>query len=58
LIEAVRLEIIDEHQKWFNYLETRNLISHTYNERLADKIYRHILKFPHQIDKLLKLLKK
>lgn len=30
------------------------IIAHTYNEKMADKVYRQALKFPQEIDNLLK----
>ena len=54
--EGARLEIIDNPENWFVFLDNRNLIAHTYNEKLADKIYRQVLKFPQEIDNLLKKL--
>jgi nucleotidyltransferase substrate binding protein (TIGR01987 family) len=55
--EAGRLEIIEDVEKWFEFLEHRNLIAHTYNEKIADKIYKKALNFPKEIDKLLAKLK-
>lgn len=55
--EGARLEIINNPKDWFNFLRERNLIAHTYNEKLADKIYRRAIKFPKEIDKLLAKLK-
>ncbi len=52
--EAARLEIIDNPQNWFKYLEARNFISHIYSEKMADKIYKKALKFPKEVDSLLK----
>ncbi len=57
LREAGRLELIEELEKWFEFLDNRNLISHIYNQRTADKVYKKILKFPEEVDKLLKKLK-
>ena len=54
--EVARLEIIDNPEDWFVFLDNRNLIAHTYNEKLSDQIYRKILKFPQEIDNLLKKL--
>ena len=54
--EGGRLELIEDVEKWFEFLDNRNLIAHTYNEKLADKIYRKSLKFPYEIDNLLKNL--
>jgi len=55
--EAARLELIDDPQRWFDYLRARNLIAHTYNEKLADRIYRKACKFPKELDDLLKKIK-
>jgi len=52
--EGARLEIIDNPEIWFEYLKARNLIAHTYNEKMADKIYKKSLTFPKEVDKLLK----
>jgi nucleotidyltransferase substrate binding protein (TIGR01987 family) len=52
--EAGRLEIIENVERWFKFLDKRNLITHTYNEKIADRIYRQALKFPQEIDNLLK----
>jgi len=55
--EGARLEIIDNPEVWFEYLKARNLIAHTYNEKMANKIYKKSLTFPKEIDKLLEKLK-
>ena len=54
--EGARLEIINNPEDWFEFLEARNLIAHTYNEKLANKVYQKALKFPQKIDDLLKNL--
>lgn len=54
--EGARLEIIENPKDWFEYLKARNFIAHTYNEKLADKVYREAKKFPREIDDLLKQL--
>jgi nucleotidyltransferase substrate binding protein (TIGR01987 family) len=51
--EGARLEIIDNPEDWFEFLRERNLIAHTYNEKMADRIYKTTLKFPKEVDKLL-----
>jgi len=51
--EAGRLGIIDNVEKWFEFLNNRNLITHTYNEKMADKIYDQARKFPKEVEKLL-----
>lgn len=55
--EGARLEIIDNPEIWFEYLKSRNLIAHTYNEKMADKIYKKALSFPKEVDKLLEKIK-
>ncbi len=54
--EGGRLELIENVEKWFKFLDNRNLIAHTYNEKLANKVYRKALKFPQEIDGLLESL--
>lgn len=54
--EGARLEIINNPEDWFEFLEARNLIAHTYNEKLANKVYRKASKFPQEIDDLLESL--
>lgn len=56
LREAVRLELIKNIKKWFKLLDNRNLIAHTYNEKLADRIYKATKELPPEIDNLLKNL--
>lgn len=54
--EGAKLELIENPEDWFDYLKARNLIAHTYNEKVADKIYKKALSFPKEVDKLLKKL--
>lgn len=54
--EGVRLEIIDNLESWFEFLDNRNFIAHTYNEKLADKVYKKVINFPKEIENLLKNL--
>ncbi len=54
--EAARLGLIGDVGKveeWFEYLNKRNLITHTYNEELANKIYQKVKEFPKEVDVLL-----
>lgn len=55
--EGARLEVIKNPKDWFEYSKARNLTAHTYNEKLADRIYRKAAKFPKEIDDLLKKIK-
>jgi nucleotidyltransferase substrate binding protein (TIGR01987 family) len=43
LQEAFRGNMIDDEQIWINMLNDRNQTSHTYDEDLADQIYKHIV---------------
>ncbi len=52
--EAAKLDIIDNLEKWFEFLDNRNLIAHTYDEKTANSIYRKALKFPQAVDQFLK----
>ncbi|MBU0620206.1 MAG: HI0074 family nucleotidyltransferase substrate-binding subunit [Patescibacteria group bacterium] len=52
--EAAKLDIINNPKQWFAFLDNRNLIAHTYNEKIANSIYRNALKFPQEVDKFLK----
>ncbi len=54
--EAARLGMINDPEKWFCFLDERNLIAHTYNEELADKVYQQALKFPKEVNELLEKL--
>ena len=43
--EAGKQGLIEKVEKWFEYLEARNLTSHTYDEAIADKVYTKAKKF-------------
>ncbi len=51
--QGAKAGIIDNPEKWFDFLVHRNLSVHTYNESIADKVYRRAVKFPAEADKLL-----
>lgn len=51
---AAEIGLIKNLKIWFKYLEARNLIAHTYNEKLADEVYRKAVKFSAGVDNLLK----
>lgn len=42
LIKAYQGKLISDEQKWLAMLKDRNLLSHTYEEQLADEIYERI----------------
>ncbi len=37
--EAGKQQLIENVEAWFEYLEARNLTSHTYDEKIADKVF-------------------
>ncbi|MFH1408238.1 MAG: nucleotidyltransferase substrate binding protein [Patescibacteria group bacterium] len=43
--DSVRLDLIDNPEVWFGFLEARNLVSHTYNEKQAKAVYGVAKKF-------------
>ena len=55
--EAAKLNLIDDPVIWFKFLENRNLISHTYNELLAKKVYKAAKDFPPYVESLMEKVK-
>ncbi len=51
--EAGRQELLDDVERWFAYLEARNLTSHTYNRATADKVFRQVKLFARDVDRLI-----
>jgi len=43
--EAEKLQLIKELKIWFEFLNNRNLSSHTYNEEIAGKVYNKAKEF-------------
>lgn len=56
--KAAQIQILDNPQKWFVFLEARNLTVHTYKLITAKKVYRLVKKFPPLVDKLLTSINK
>lgn len=56
LREAAREGLIDDIDAWFDFLEARNLTSHTYNEEFAEKVYEISKKFPASVKILISKL--
>ncbi len=54
---AAELKIIKSPETWFEFLEARNLIAHTYNEKIANEVYKTAARFPNNIDSLLDKIK-
>lgn len=51
--QAQDMEIIDDCQKWFDFLDSRNLTVHTYKMEIARTIYTKIKNFPIEVEKLI-----
>jgi nucleotidyltransferase substrate binding protein (TIGR01987 family) len=43
--EAAKLGLIDNPEIWLEFLQARNLTTHTYGENLAEKIYKKTVSF-------------
>ena len=43
--EGGKQGLIEKVEKWFEYLEARNLTSHTYDENIAEKVYTKAKEF-------------
>ena len=54
LRDALEEHLINDLDKWFDFLDARNTSTHIYNEQEADKIYRVAKNFPLYVDNLLK----
>jgi len=52
--KSAQLEIINNPEVWFEYLEARNLTVHTYKEETAELVYQKAKTFPTLVSKLLK----
>ncbi len=50
--QGATIGLIDEPQKWFEFLENRNLTVHTYKEEVAQKVYQSAKEFIPYVDKL------
>lgn len=51
--QSAELNLISSPEDWFQYLEYRNLTSHTYKAEIARTIYSQINNFPKSVDELL-----
>lgn len=56
--EAGKQGFINQVEKWFEYLEARNLTSHTYDENVAEKVYKKVREFERDAIVLLKQMKR
>ncbi|RUM61156.1 MAG: nucleotidyltransferase [Persephonella sp.] len=57
LKEAFSIGLIDDEDEWLLILEDRNLSVHTYNEELAEDIYKRLSKHFKAMKTLLKRIK-
>lgn len=56
--DAGKQGLIENVEKWFEYLEARNLTSHTYDENTAEKVYEKAKEFEKAAHFLLTQFKK
>lgn len=54
---AAESGLITDPEAWFEYREARNITSHAYDEKLAEKVYTTVKKFGPDAKKLLNALK-
>ncbi len=52
---AAEIDLVENIEIWFEYLKARNLIAHTYNEKLSKEVYNNAVKFSAEVDNLLKM---
>jgi nucleotidyltransferase substrate binding protein (TIGR01987 family) len=50
LRESFKRGFIRDTEQWFVFQESRNLTSHTYNEKTAQDVYEVALKLPEAVD--------
>ena len=50
-------QLIEGIDEWLSFLKARNLTVHTYNQNLADDVFKEAKKFPAYVRNLLKSLK-
>lgn len=56
--EGGKQGLIEKVESWFEYLEARNLTSHTYDETIAEKVYAKAKEFEKEASLLLTQIKK
>ena len=45
--------LIDDPEKWFEFLKARSLTTHVYDQKMADKIYEKAKEFPKVVEELM-----
>lgn len=56
--EAAKLGITDDVESWLNFIDSRNVSSHTYKEDLAERVYAVARLLPAHVEKLVAKLEK
>lgn len=51
--EMAQNKLIDDTQIWFGFLIARNKTSHSYDEEIAQEVYREVEKLGPELDKLI-----
>ena len=54
---ARSINLIDNPQAWFRFLDCRNKIAHTYNDLLAEQVYKEAITFIPLVKTLIKNVK-
>jgi len=54
---AAQLDLIENPEEWFNFLQARNYTAHTYNEETAKWVYDLVCQFPPLVEKFLEKVK-
>lgn len=57
LRDAAEEHLIDDIEVWFEFLEARNLTTHTYDQSQAERVFEVAQKFPTHVESLLQQLK-
>jgi nucleotidyltransferase substrate binding protein (TIGR01987 family) len=54
--EMAQNGLIDNPEKWFEFILARNKTSHSYDEDIAEEVYQEIVLFIPELDKLINKL--
>jgi len=55
--EMARADLVESAEVWLEFIEARNQTSHSYDEKIARKVFEQILKFAKESKILLKNLR-
>ncbi|MBU2592625.1 MAG: HI0074 family nucleotidyltransferase substrate-binding subunit [Patescibacteria group bacterium] len=55
---AAQLDLIEDIETWFGFLDARNIASHVYDQKMAESVYRQAKKFALEVERLLSKAKK